>query len=57
MSDDTWRQWVVDWDASLGNHTITVRATDKSGETQTDERTPVAPDGATGHHSVKVKVR
>lgn len=57
VSDDTWRQWVVDWDASLGNHTLTVRATDKTGDTQTEERTPVAPDGATGHHSVKVKVR
>ncbi len=57
VSDDTWRQWVLDWDATVGDHTLMVRATDKTGETQTDERTPVAPDGATGHHSVKVKVR
>jgi DMSO/TMAO reductase YedYZ molybdopterin-dependent catalytic subunit len=56
VSDDAWRQWVLDWDAPVGKHTIEVRATDKTGDTQTEERTPVAPDGATGHHTVKVKV-
>ncbi|MFC4057487.1 molybdopterin-dependent oxidoreductase [Planomonospora corallina] len=54
---DTWRQWVVDdWDATPGEHTIEVRATDATGYTQTAERTPVAPDGATGLHTVTVTV-
>ncbi len=56
VSDDAWRQWVFDWDATTGGHTIAVRATDKAGTTQTDERTPVAPDGATGHHTISVSV-
>ncbi|MFF5245325.1 molybdopterin-dependent oxidoreductase [Streptosporangium sp. NPDC000095] len=54
---DTWRQWVLDdWDATPGEHTIEVRATDTTGYTQTAERTPVAPDGATGWHTIRVRV-
>lgn len=56
VSDDTWRQWVVDWDAVAGEHIITVRATDKTGETQTEERTTVAPNGASGWHRRGVRV-
>lgn len=54
VTDDAWRQWVLDWQAPRGEHTIAVRATDKSGYTQTDERAPVAPDGATGHHTIRI---
>jgi Oxidoreductase molybdopterin binding domain len=53
---NTWRQWVHVWGARRGNHTLTVRATDKSGYTQTAERAPIAPDGATGWHTVNVTV-
>ncbi|MGN6577532.1 MAG: molybdopterin-dependent oxidoreductase [Nocardioides sp.] len=53
---DTWRQWVWQWDAEPGNHTIEVRATDATGYTQTAERASIAPDGATGWHSVNVSV-
>jgi DMSO/TMAO reductase YedYZ molybdopterin-dependent catalytic subunit len=53
---DTWRQWVWRWDAEPGNHQLEVRATDRSGYTQTAERTPIAPDGSTGWHSVNVTV-
>ncbi len=56
VSDDTWRQWLLEWDATPGLHLIRVRATDKNGETQTEETAPVAPDGATGYHMVRVKV-
>ena len=51
-----WRQWLCRWDATLGEHRISVRATDGSGATQTDERTGVVPDGATGHHTIIVTV-
>src|SRR5680860_541365 len=54
---DSWRQWVLPWDATPGRHTISVRATDGAGQTQTAERTPVAPDGATGHHTISVDVQ
>lgn len=50
LTDDAWRQWVLDWDATPGEHTVTVRATDKSGYRQTEAVAPVAPDGATGWH-------
>ncbi|MEV4748776.1 molybdopterin-dependent oxidoreductase [Streptosporangium sp. NPDC049248] len=54
---DTWRQWVLDdWDATPGSHTIEVRATDATGYTQTADRVPVAPDGATGWHTIQVRV-
>ncbi|MFD4245990.1 molybdopterin-dependent oxidoreductase [Streptomyces sp. NPDC058525] len=53
---DTWRQWSYRWQATPGGHTITVRATDGTGQTQTDQRTRTVPDGASGHHSVFVTV-
>ncbi len=53
---DTWRQWVVMWDATPGEHTLQVRATDGTGETQTAARVEPFPDGATGYHMVRVRV-
>ncbi|HSV40565.1 MAG TPA: molybdopterin-dependent oxidoreductase [Nocardioidaceae bacterium] len=53
---NSWRQWVWQWDATPGMHLIEARATDASGETQTGERVPIAPDGATGWPSVQVRV-
>jgi DMSO/TMAO reductase YedYZ molybdopterin-dependent catalytic subunit len=53
---NTWRQWVLDWDAGPGNHTLEVRATDATGYTQTAERAPIAPDGSTCWDSVNVTV-
>ncbi|MEV7423152.1 MULTISPECIES: molybdopterin-dependent oxidoreductase [unclassified Streptomyces] len=53
---DTWRQWVWEWPATSGNHTLEVRATDRDGYTQTSERVGTVPDGATGWHSVVVAV-
>ncbi len=52
----TWRQWVWQWDATPGSHTLEVRATDAEGEVQTGRRVPIAPDGATGWDSVNVQV-
>ncbi|WP_039800503.1 molybdopterin-dependent oxidoreductase [Nocardia araoensis] len=56
QSIDTWRQWVFDWDATSGPHTLRARATDGTGETQTAERRDVIPDGATGYPTVTVQV-
>ncbi len=49
---DTWVQWTGDVELSAGAHTLAVRATDRSGYTQTSVRTDVVPDGATGWHTV-----
>ena len=48
VSLDTWRMWRVAIDVPKGQHQFTVRATDKTGYTQTDQDAPPAPDGATG---------
>ena len=56
LTDDAWRLWYVDWNATSGEHRLQVRATDKSGYTQTDEIASVAPDGATGWHTRSVDV-
>lgn len=53
---DTWRQWSLPWQATKGGHTLTVRATDRTGAVQTDKRTRTIPDGASGWHSVVVTV-
>ncbi|MFE7480900.1 molybdopterin-dependent oxidoreductase [Streptomyces sp. NPDC057552] len=55
-SIDTWRQWSYPWKATPGGHTLTVRATDGTGEVQTEKRTKTVPDGASGWHSVVVTV-
>ncbi|MFE7946857.1 molybdopterin-dependent oxidoreductase [Streptomyces sp. NPDC057426] len=53
---DTWRQWSYRWNAAPGGHTITVRATDGTGQVQTENRARTVPDGASGRHSVFVNV-
>ncbi|MGW1771367.1 molybdopterin-dependent oxidoreductase [Streptomyces sp. NPDC002104] len=53
---DTWRQWSYPWKATPGPHTLTVRATDQTGQTQTEKRTKTIPDGASGWHSVVITV-
>jgi hypothetical protein len=49
---DTWVQWAASVDVPPGQHRIAVRATDRSGTTQTGVRRDVVPDGATGWHTV-----
>lgn len=56
VTDDAWRQWVYRWDAMAGEHRVQVRATDKNGETQTEEVSSPDPDGATGYHTRRVSV-
>jgi DMSO/TMAO reductase YedYZ molybdopterin-dependent catalytic subunit len=55
-SDNTWVQWLYEWDADPGDHVLTVRATDGTRATQTSEIQPPIPDGATGWHSRRVTV-
>jgi len=54
---DTWRQWVWEWDATPGQHTLAARATDATGYTQTAVQVPPVPNGASGYPSVGVTVR
>src|SRR5690606_6032051 len=43
---NSWRQWVLEWDAPPGRHCLRVRAPDGAGVTQTPEPAPPAPSGA-----------
>ena len=56
ISIDTWRQWVYEWDATSGNHTVAVRATGAVNDTQRDVNIPPAPNGSEGYHTVTVNV-
>ena len=53
---DTWRQWYYPWQSTPGKHTLQVRATDKSGHTQTPVYHKPEPNGATGYHTVHITV-
>jgi len=56
ISDATWVQWVLPWDATAGRHTIRVRATDGDGVVQDEGPSPPAPDGARGYDVVSLNV-
>ncbi|MHB1090691.1 MAG: molybdopterin-dependent oxidoreductase [Ilumatobacteraceae bacterium] len=53
---DAWRQWIYEWNATPGKYVIQVRATDRNGDTQTEEVSRPDPDGATGWHTRIVTV-
>jgi DMSO/TMAO reductase YedYZ molybdopterin-dependent catalytic subunit len=56
ISDATWVQWVLPWDATPGEHRLSVRATDGAGTLQEETPSRPPPDGARGWHSVTVRV-
>jgi DMSO/TMAO reductase YedYZ molybdopterin-dependent catalytic subunit len=56
ISDTTWVQWVVRWDATPGQHLVQVRATDGDGVVQEELASPPAPDGARGWHERRIQV-
>jgi DMSO/TMAO reductase YedYZ molybdopterin-dependent catalytic subunit len=56
VSVDTWLQWSFAWDAKPGQHQLTVRAIDDSGQVQVAAITDPAPNGSTGLHSIGVTV-
>ncbi|MDN5770377.1 MAG: molybdopterin-dependent oxidoreductase [Microlunatus sp.] len=53
---DTWRQWYLAYDGPTGRHTAQVRATDGTGQLQSQDRTKVFPDGARGWHQIQFSV-
>ncbi|RKT33771.1 DMSO/TMAO reductase YedYZ molybdopterin-dependent catalytic subunit [Microbacterium sp. AG1240] len=57
VNADTWVQWWLEWQAEAGTHYVTVRATDKNGQVQIEDRAPIAPDGSSGWQRTLVTVR
>ena len=51
-----WRQWYFRWDASRGQHSVAARVVDADGGTQTDVRAEPFPEGASGIHTLIVRV-
>jgi DMSO/TMAO reductase YedYZ molybdopterin-dependent catalytic subunit len=56
ISNATWVQWLYPWDATPGQHQISVRATDGTGTVQEEIPSRPAPDGARGWHTISVTV-
>ena len=56
ISVDTWYQWKLGVDMTAGQYEVQVRATDLAGTVQEEQSRPVAPDGATGFHTIRVDV-
>jgi hypothetical protein len=55
LSPFTWILWRAELNLPPGESTITVRAMDGNGNTQTEEISAPHPDGASGYHDVKVE--
>jgi DMSO/TMAO reductase YedYZ molybdopterin-dependent catalytic subunit len=51
-----WQRWLLQWQATPGEHTLTVRCVDGLGNRQAEAEAPPHPDGMTGLHSVRVVV-
>lgn len=54
--EDYWRQWFHRWDATPGDHTLSCRVVDGTGQAQTPVRANPFPDGASGLHTINVSV-
>jgi DMSO/TMAO reductase YedYZ molybdopterin-dependent catalytic subunit len=54
----TWVLWAAIWKPTgPGEFTLRVRARDGVGVMQTSQDSPTLPDGATGYHTIRVRVR
>jgi DMSO/TMAO reductase YedYZ molybdopterin-dependent catalytic subunit len=56
VNDDTWVQWFMEWDATPGTHYVAVRAVNKNGDLQIEERAPIAPNGSSGWQRSLIRV-
>ncbi|MDT0181726.1 molybdopterin-dependent oxidoreductase [Microbacterium sp. ARD31] len=56
ISEDTWVQWSLPWTAESGAHEIRCRAISATGEVQTPDPAPPAPNGAQGLHRIRIDV-
>ena len=54
LSNDAWLQWMLPTVFGEGEHQVRVRATDRTGFTQTEPEVQPAPDGAEGWHTITV---
>ena len=55
-SNINWCPWRYAWQATPGEHVLTVRATDGTGVVQSGESLPPHPSGASGWHTLKLHI-
>lgn len=56
INDDTWVQWMLPWEAAAGIHYVAVRAVNKNGDLQVEERAEIYPNGSSGWQRLLVTV-
>ena len=56
LSNLTWVLWRAAIELPPGDHKITVRAVDGEGNVQTAKKSTSLPNGATGHHSIRISI-
>lgn len=56
VNEDTWVQWFLEWDATPGTHYVAVRAVNRNGDLQIEERAAIAPNGSSGWQRSLVRV-
>ena len=56
LSHLTWVLWRAAVEITPGEHRVEVRAIDGDGVVQTDKKMNSIPDGASGHHAIKINV-
>jgi DMSO/TMAO reductase YedYZ molybdopterin-dependent catalytic subunit len=54
LADTAWVQWQANLAVAAGRHEIEVRATDGTGQPQTEQQVAPRPDGASGYHKIAV---
>jgi DMSO/TMAO reductase YedYZ molybdopterin-dependent catalytic subunit len=56
LSQNAWNLWVLKKELGAGTYMVKVRAVDGNGAVQTDLEADPLPDGATGYHSILLRV-
>ncbi|WP_323791479.1 molybdopterin-dependent oxidoreductase [Nocardioides sp.] len=57
VSPSSWRRWRLEVPLDEGRHTLTARCISRDGTVQEARPSPPFPDGTTGHHQVRLRVR
>ncbi|GAB2775730.1 hypothetical protein GCM10027020_31190 [Nocardioides salsibiostraticola] len=61
LADDlgptSWRRWRAKVNVRPGTHVVSARCVAADGTIQKEQLTPPFPDGATGHHSLRLRVK
>ncbi len=57
LSPYSWVLWTAEWNPPPGSYRVVVRAVDGTGQLQDPTPRPPLPDGASGYHSITVRIR